>query len=82
MLDTFTVLRDILVNKFETELASITPDATLETLDIDSLDTVDLLFEREDKFDIKVSNDQVKITTLQDVVDLIDRLRVEQGKHA
>lgn len=82
MLDTFTVLRDILVNKFETELASITPDATLETLDIDSLDTVDLLFELEDKFDIKVSNDQAKITTLQDVVDLIDRLRVEQGKHA
>ena len=82
MPDTFTVLRDTLVNKFAIDLTRITPDATLHTLDIDSLDTVDLLFELEDKFDIQVSNDEVRITTLQDVVDLIDRLRVEQGKHA
>ena len=81
MMDTFTVLRDILAYKFEKDLATITPDATLATLDIDSLDTVDLLFELEDKFDIKVSNDQANIKTLQDVVDLIDRLRTEQGKH-
>lgn len=81
MMDTFTVLRDILANKFEKDPASITPDATLATLDIDSLDTVDLLFELEDKFDIKVSNDQANFKTLQDVVDLIDRLRTEQGKH-
>ena len=81
MMDTFTVLRDILANKFEKDPASITPEATFDTLDIDSLDTIDLLFELEDKFDIKVSNDQAKLNTLQDVVDLIDRLRIEQGKH-
>ncbi len=80
-MDTFTVLRDILSNKFEKDLASITPDATFDTLDIDSLDTVDLLFEMEDTFDIKVSNDQANLKTLQDVVNLIDRLRIEQGKH-
>lgn len=79
-MDSFTVLHDILVNKFEKDPASITPDATLETLDIDSLDTVDLLFELEDKFDIKVSNDQANLKTLQDVVVLIDRLRTEQDK--
>ncbi len=80
-MDTFTVLRDILASKFEKDPASITPEATFDTLDIDSLDTIDLLFELEDKFGVKVSNDQAKLKTLQDVVDLIDRLRIEQGKH-
>ena len=60
--------------------SSITPDATFETLDIDSLDTFDIIFEAEERFGIKVPNQEVAITTVQDVVSLLDRLRVEQGK--
>jgi acyl carrier protein len=79
-MDTFTTLRDIIAEKFEKDPAAITPDATFETLEIDSLDTFDLIFAAEEKFDIKVANDQVEIKTVQDVVTLIDRLRIEQGK--
>lgn len=79
-MDTFATLRDIIVDKFEKEPASITPDATFETLDIDSLDTFDIIFEAEEKFGIKVPNEQVDIKTVQDVVSLLDRLRAEQGK--
>jgi acyl carrier protein len=79
-MDTFETLRDIIVDKFEKDPASITPDATFETLDIDSLDTFDIIFEAEEKFDIKVPNEQVDIKTVQDVVNLIDKLRAEQAK--
>jgi acyl carrier protein len=79
-MDTFETLRDIIVDKFEKDPATITPDATLETLEIDSLDTFDIIFEAEEKFGIKVPNEQVEIKTVQDVVTLIDRLRTEQGK--
>ncbi len=79
-MDTFETLRDIIATKFEKDPASITPDATFATLDIDSLDTFDIIFDAEEKFGIKVPNEQVAITTVQDVVDLIDRLRAAQAK--
>lgn len=79
-MDTFETLRDIIATKFEKDPASITPDATFATLDIDSLDTFDIIFDAEEKFGIKVPNEQVAIITVQDVVDLIDRLRAAQAK--
>ena len=79
-MDTFDTLRTIIANKFEKDSATITPDSTFESLEIDSLDTFDIIFEAEEKFGIKVPNEEVAIKTVQDVVTLIDRLRVEQGK--
>jgi acyl carrier protein len=79
-MDTFESLRDIIIDKFEKDPASITLDATLESLEIDSLDTFDIIFDAEEKFGIKVPNEQIEIKTVQDVVNLLDRLRAEQGK--
>jgi acyl carrier protein len=79
-MDTFATLRDIIVDKFEKDPATITPDATFETLEIDSLDTFDIIFEAEEKFNINVPNEQVDIKTVQDVVNLIDKLRAEQAQ--
>jgi acyl carrier protein len=79
-LDTFETLRGIIAEKFEKNAAEVTPDATFESLEIDSLDTFDIIFEAEEKFGIKVPNEQVDIRTVQDVVNLIDRLRAEQAK--
>lgn len=78
-MDTFETLRGIIVKKFEKNAGEVTPDATFESLEIDSLDTFDIIFEAEEKFDIKVPNEQVDIKTIQDVVNLIDRLRAEQA---
>ena len=58
----------------------MTLSSTFESLDIDSLDTFDIIFDAEEKFGIKVPNEEVAIKTVQDVVTLIDRLRQEQGK--
>ena len=78
-MDTFETLRKIIVDKFDKPIEEVTPDATFESLDIDSLDTFDIIFEAEEKFGIKVPNEQVDIKTVQDVVNLLDRLRQEQA---
>ena len=78
-MDTFQTLRDIIADKFEKNTDAVTLESSLESLGIDSLDTFDIIFEAEEKFGIKVPNDQVNITTVGDVVVLIDRLRSEQG---
>jgi len=74
-LETFEVLREIIVDKFDKNPDDIKLDSTLETLEIDSLDTFDIIFDAEEKFGIKVPNEEVAITTVGDVVALIDRIR-------
>jgi acyl carrier protein len=78
--DTLDVLRGMIAEKFELELETVQPDSTMLALGLDSLAVFDLIFDIESRFGITVSNDQIKIETVADVVALIDRLRQEQGK--
>ncbi len=63
-----------LVDEFEVEEEEIAPTANLkETLELDSLDFVDLVVAIEANFGVKlVGEDFVKVTTLQDFYDLIE----------
>jgi acyl carrier protein len=56
----------------------LTPDATLEGLGLDSLDKVELMFSLEEEFKIKIPDREVTIVTIQDVVNVIDKLAAEQ----
>ncbi len=64
-----------LVDEFEVEEEEIAPEANLkETLELDSLDFVDLVVAIEANFGVKlVGEDFVKVDTLQDFYDLIER---------
>ena len=64
-----------LVDEFEVEEEEIAPEANLkETLELDSLDFVDLVVAIEANFGVKlVGEDFVKVSTLQDFYDLIER---------
>jgi len=64
-----------LVDEFEVEEDEITPLANLkETLELDSLDFVDLVVSIESNFGVKlVGEDFLKVITLQDFYDLIER---------
>lgn len=77
-METFEVLREIIVDKFDKDPDEVRLDSTLETLEIDSLDTFDIIFDAEEKFGIKVPNEEVAITTVGDVVALIDRIRSKE----
>lgn len=78
-METFEVLRQIIADKFEKDPEEIAMDTTLENLQIDSLDIFDVIFEAEERFGIRVPNEEVAISTVGEVVGLIDRLRGNQA---
>jgi acyl carrier protein len=81
MTTTLETLRKILVKKYSLPIESIQPEATLESLKLDSLDLVETLFEVEDEFHIRVPQDgsvDLKIATIQDIVGIINRVVAQQ----
>lgn len=71
---TFERLCAILVDEHKLPLERLTLEAPLESLGIDSLGTVELLWHVEDAFKIKLPVDPVELPTLGDVVRFIDEL--------
>lgn len=67
------IINGFLVDEFEIYAASITPDAPLkETLDLDSLDYVDLVVIIENNFGVKLTGDDFKtINTFDDFYNFI-----------
>ena len=72
MTTTFDWLRLTLAKDYKLDPALLKPDASLETLGLDSLAVAELLFTVEDKFKITISPELVPLATLADVVRFIE----------
>lgn len=72
----FQHLRDLMVDLFEADPATITPESRLyEDLDIDSIDAVDLIVKLKEITGKKLQPSDFKgVRTVQDVVDATHRL--------
>jgi acyl carrier protein len=68
----------LFVDKLQLNRDLLKPESTLDSFGLDSLDKIELLFQIEDEFKIKIPERDVKINTIQEVVDMIDRLVAEQ----
>jgi acyl carrier protein len=73
----FSTVRAALIELFELDAASIVPQARFDDdLEIDSIDTVDLVDHLSRIYERKVSpRDFRAVRTVQDLVDTIDRLQ-------
>ena len=71
---TFHSLSKILVKTFSLAPEQLTPDASLVGLNIDSLGTVELLWQVEEVFGISLPSKPPELLTLGDVVRFIDGL--------
>lgn len=81
MMTVLETVQEILAKKYSLPIESINPEATLESLKLDSLDLVETLFEVEDEFQIRVPQDggvDLTITTVQDIVEVVNRLVAQQ----
>jgi len=76
---TFERLSAILIKDYKLQPDRLTLDAPLESLGIDSLGTVELLWTIEEEFQIKLPPDPVALPTLEDVVRHVDELMARQG---
>jgi acyl carrier protein len=79
MTTTFERMCAILIRDYKLQPDRLTLDAPLESLGIDSLGTVELLWNIEDVFQIKLPSDPVELPTLGDVVRYVDELVAKQG---
>jgi acyl carrier protein len=76
-------VKEIIMNKLGVEMEQITDEASfIEDLGADSLDTVELVMELEDKFGIEIPDaDAEKIRTVRDAVAYLQK-HVPQGNQA
>ena len=76
MATTAETLKNILTEKFSVPEEKIRADATLDALGLDSLDLIEVLFEVEEAFDIRVPQDgaAIRAATIQELLDTITGL--------
>ena len=74
MSENLTKIKEIIIDKLGVEESKITSDARfLEDLGADSLDTVELIMQFEEEFDIEISDeDAEKLTTVGNSIDYIN----------
>lgn len=78
-------MNDVLTEQVFSALAKVKPgsthgitrDHTLESLHLDSLDTITLLFELEDKLGVSIPDEDAR--SVRTVGDIIERIRRLQG---
>jgi acyl carrier protein len=71
-LSSFDFIRQTLIDKFDVDAEAITTDATFQTLGLDSLTMVELMFDVTEKYDIEIPNDKLDFKTLGEAAALID----------
>ena len=60
------------LEEFGAEADAITPDATFESLDVDSLDLVELAQIVEDEYGVQLKGEDMEgVTTVRQAVDLV-----------
>ena len=79
MTTTFERLCAVLEKDYKLTPERLTLDAPLESLGIDSLGTVELLWNIEDAFKIKLPSEPVELPTLGAVVRYVDDLVARQA---
>ncbi len=77
-MDTMERIKKLFINKIDLKEESLKPEATLDSLGLDSLDKIEFLFTLEEEFRIKIDERSKTINTIQDMVNLIDSLVAEQ----
>ena len=71
-LPTQNELLDLVAEEALIDRAKLTPDATIESLGIDSVDTVSVIFALEERYGVQIETDDVsRESTLQQLYDLV-----------
>lgn len=76
---TMDKVREILAYQLGINEEQVHPESTSDDLGMDSLDNIEIVMAMEEEFDVCISDEEAeKVKTVQDMVELIDRLRDEQ----
>jgi len=73
-MSSFSSVAKLLAERLEVDISTIHPDTDLESLGADSLTVVELIFDLEDEFDVKLGDERPELVVVQDIADNLDRL--------
>ena len=68
----FEKLAKYAAKQLELDIAEITPEATFESLGIDSLDVVEMIMDLESELGVELEMEDQKIATFQELADFIE----------
>ncbi len=77
-MDTLERIKKLFLENFDFEEERLKPEATIDSLGLDSLDKVEFVFALEKEFDISIPDREVQLDSIQDMVAVIERLCAEQ----
>ena len=72
-------LKQLLLAHFNYTIEQLLATTTLESLSLDSLDIIEVMFDIENEFNITIPDQEFKFRTIQDMVDAVDRFISEQN---
>lgn len=78
-MESLGLIREFLQDRLGVLPEKVVADAQLDSLGVDSLMMLELMFEFEDRFGINLSKDLKSPKTVGEMVTLMDRLRSEQN---
>ncbi len=73
----FEAIAELIAERNDCPVSDITPESTFADFGIDSLDTVEMLMNLEDKVGIEIELDE-KVETVGELVEFIERKMKEQ----
>lgn len=72
----FEKVAEIIVNTAHCKIEDVQPDSRLDTLGVDSLKAITVIFELEEAFDIEIPNEVIpSIVTVNDIMDKLNGIR-------
>lgn len=77
-MNTLQTIQNLMVKQFDLKKNDLTPDATLESLGLDSLSVIEFMFNIEDDLKIQLPDERLELKTLQDVVNVLDKVIANQ----
>lgn len=78
MTTTLERIKKLFLENFDFPEERLHPEATIESIGLDSLDKIEFLFALEKEFDIKIPDREVKLNSIEDMINVIERLVAEQ----
>ncbi|HEX9020127.1 MAG TPA: phosphopantetheine-binding protein [Nitrospirota bacterium] len=78
IVDVLERVKKLFLENFDFDASQLKPEATIESLGLDSLDKIEFLFALEKEFDIKIPDREVTLNSIQDIINVINRLVEEQ----
>ncbi len=67
-------IRKLFLKNFDFPEERLRPEATVESLGLDSLDKIEFMFDLEKEFNVKVPDREVTLNSIEDIINVVDRL--------